>query len=105
MVLQKQITGTLQAKLSRFLAAYRCTPLTSTGFASSELLFRRRLRDHLDLFHAKKSSKLRSGRKNPSEDLKMETVFQCEATAAQREVGYIVPLPKHWAEHTIKSRC
>lgn len=54
--LRKQTEGSLQTKLSRVLMASRCTPHTSTGFAPSELLFKRRLRTRLDLLHPEKLS-------------------------------------------------
>ena len=46
--LRKQLTGTLQAKLSRFLFHYRLTPNATTGVAPAELLLTRRPRSHLD---------------------------------------------------------
>ena len=46
--LRKQLTGTLQTKLSRFLFHYRLTPNATTGVAPAELLLTRRPRSHLD---------------------------------------------------------
>ena len=46
--IKKQLTGTLQTKLSRFLFHYRLTPNTTTGVAPAELLLTRRPRSHLD---------------------------------------------------------
>ena len=37
--MKKQLSGTIQTKLSRFLFHYRLTPHTTTGVAPAELLF------------------------------------------------------------------
>ena len=42
-------TGTLSARLSRFLLWYRITPHSTTGLSLSELMWGRRLRSKLDL--------------------------------------------------------
>lgn len=47
--MKKQLTGTVQTKLSRFLFHYRLSPHTTTGVAPAELLFRQRPRSHMDL--------------------------------------------------------
>jgi hypothetical protein len=41
--------GSLEARLSRFLLAYRTTPQTTTGSTPAELLFKRKVRTRLDL--------------------------------------------------------
>jgi len=46
--IKKQLTGTLQTKLSRFLFHYRLTPNATTGVAPAELMLARRPRSHLD---------------------------------------------------------
>ena len=48
MGMKKQLTGTVQTKLPRFLFHYRLTPHTTTGVAPAELLLKRRPRSHLD---------------------------------------------------------
>lgn len=58
--LRKQTEGSLQTKLSRVLMAYRSTPHTSTGFAPSELLFKRRVRTGLHLLHPEKLSEVQA---------------------------------------------
>ena len=45
--LKKQSSGSLQARLSRFLFQYRITPHSSTGKSPAELLMGRRLTSHL----------------------------------------------------------
>ena len=52
-------TGTLEAKLARFLFSYRATPQTTTGISPGELLMGRRLRSKLDLLHPDLSEKVR----------------------------------------------
>ena len=58
--IRKQLTGTLQTKLSRFLFHYRLTPNATTGVAPAELLLTRRPRSHLDSIvpHAQLKSKV-----------------------------------------------
>ena len=46
--MKKQLTGSLQTKLSRFLFNYRLTSNTTTGVAPAELLLFQRPRSHLD---------------------------------------------------------
>ena len=46
--MKKQLTGSLQTKLSQFLFNYRLTPNTTTCVAPAELLLFRRPRSHLD---------------------------------------------------------
>lgn len=46
--IKKQLTGTLQTKLSYFLFHYRLTPSATTGVAPAELLLTRRPKSHLD---------------------------------------------------------
>ena len=47
--LRKQIGGSLETRLSRFLLAYRVTPHATTGVPPCELLQGRKLHTHLDL--------------------------------------------------------
>ena len=49
---RKQMGGTLDAKIARFLLRYRVTPHATTGLPPSELLMDRKLRTRLDLIHA-----------------------------------------------------
>ena len=49
--LKKQSTGSIQARVSRFLFAYRITPHSSTGQSPAQLLLGRRPRSHLDVMH------------------------------------------------------
>ena len=46
--MKKQLTGTIQTKLSRFLFHYRLTPHTVTGVAPAELLLKQRPYSHMD---------------------------------------------------------
>lgn len=47
--MKKQITGTIQTQLSRFLFHYRLTPHTTTSVAPAELMLKQRPRSHMDL--------------------------------------------------------
>ena len=47
----KRMTGSLEARLPRFLLKYRVTPQATTGIAPTELLMGRRIRTHLDLLY------------------------------------------------------
>lgn len=47
--LKKITSGTLRARLARFLAAYRFTPHSTTGLSPAEMMFGRRVRTRWDL--------------------------------------------------------
>ena len=47
--MKKQLTGTIQTKLSRFLFHYRLSTHATTGVAPAELILKQRPRSHLDL--------------------------------------------------------
>ena len=47
--MKKQIKGTIETKLCRFLLAYRTTPQATTGETPSQLRWGRALRTHMDL--------------------------------------------------------
>ena len=49
--LKKQSTGSIQARVSRFLFAYRITPHSSAGQFPAQLLLGRCPRSHLDVMH------------------------------------------------------
>ena len=49
MGMKKQLMGTIQTKLSRFLFHYRLMPHTTTGVAPAELMLRQRPCSHMDL--------------------------------------------------------
>ena len=49
--MKKLTTGSLEARVARFLFTYRITPQTITGISPSELLLGHRLRCHLDFIH------------------------------------------------------
>ena len=57
--MKKLTSGTLEARVARFLFNYRITPQTTTGVSPSELLFGRRLRCHLDVLHPNLEAKVR----------------------------------------------
>ena len=56
--MMKLTSGTLEARVARFLFNYRITPQITTGVLPSELLFGRRLRCHLDLLHPNLEAKV-----------------------------------------------
>jgi hypothetical protein len=58
MGLKKILDGTLEMRLSRFLARYRLTPQSSTGVSPAELLLKRRPRSKLDLLYPDTSVKV-----------------------------------------------
>ena len=47
----KQLTGSLETRLSRFLFNYRITPQSTTGVSPAELMFSRCLRSRFDLLY------------------------------------------------------
>ena len=47
--LKKMTGGTIETRVSRFLAAYRVTPQTTTGLSPAELMFNRKIRTRFDL--------------------------------------------------------
>ena len=57
--MKKLTSGTLEARVARFLFKYRISPQTTTGVSPSELLFGHRLRCHLDLLHPNLEAKVR----------------------------------------------
>ena len=71
--IKKQLTGTLQTKLSRFLFHYRLTPSATTGVAPAELLLTRRSRSHLDSVvpHAQLKNKVQQLNRNRNRKLSM----------------------------------
>nr|XP_039266339.1 uncharacterized protein K02A2.6-like [Styela clava] len=60
--LKKQAPASLSVRLVRWLFKYRTTPHTTTGQTPSELLFRRKIRTHLDLIAP--SSRLKKSAEN-----------------------------------------
>ncbi|XP_077970550.1 uncharacterized protein LOC144425109 [Styela clava] len=60
--LKKQAPASLSVSLVRWLFKYRTTPHTTTGQTPSELLFRRKIRTHLDLIAP--SSRLKKSAEN-----------------------------------------
>jgi transposase InsO family protein len=58
--LKKITDGTLESRLSRFLARYRITPHSTTGVSPSELLMKRKLRSRLDLVCPSIASRVQS---------------------------------------------
>ena len=60
--MKKLTSGTLEARVARFLFNYRITPQTTTGVSLSELLFGCRLRCHLDLLHPNLEAKVHHNR-------------------------------------------
>ena len=57
--MKKQMKGTLQTKLSRFLFHYRLTPNSTTGVAPAELMLMNRPRSHLDCIVPSMKEKIR----------------------------------------------
>ena len=57
--MKKLTTGSLQARVARFLFTYRITPQTTTGISPSELLLGHRLRCHLDFIRPNLDSRVR----------------------------------------------
>ena len=57
--MRKLTTGSLEARVARFLFTYRITPQTTTGISPSELLLGHRLRCHLDFIHPNLDAKVR----------------------------------------------
>ena len=57
--MKKLTSGTLEARLARFLFTYRITPQTTTGISPSELLLGRRLHCHLDFLRPNLDTKIR----------------------------------------------
>jgi hypothetical protein len=49
--LDKLKSGTMEAKVARFLFRYRNTPHSTTGKSPAEMMFGRRVKTHLDLMH------------------------------------------------------
>ena len=57
--MKKLTSGTLEARLARFLFNYRITPQTTTGVSPSELLFGCHLRCNLDFLYPNLEAKVR----------------------------------------------
>ena len=56
--MRKQMGGTVQMKVSRFLFQYRTTPHSTTRVSLAELLLNRKLRNHLDLLRPDLTTKV-----------------------------------------------
>ena len=57
--MKKMIGGSVETRVSRFLARYRITPQTSTGVSPAELLLERKPRSRLDLVYPEIGRKVR----------------------------------------------
>ena len=60
--MKKMIGGSVETRVSRFLARYRITPQTSTGVSPAELLLERKHRSRLDLVYPEIGRKVRQSR-------------------------------------------
>jgi len=56
--MKKTTTGSIDARLARFLFCYRATPNSTTGVSPVELLMRRRLRTDIDQLHPDLATKV-----------------------------------------------
>ena len=61
--MKKLTTGSLEARVARFLFTYRITPQTTTGISPSELLLGHRLHCHLDFIRPNLDAKVRQSQK------------------------------------------
>ena len=57
--MKKMNEGSVETRVSRFLARYRITPQTSTGVSPAELLLGRKTRSRLDLVYPEMGRKVR----------------------------------------------
>ncbi len=58
--MKKQVQGTVETKLARFLLSYRTTPQTTTGKTPAQLRWGSSLRTHVDLLKSNVASRVAS---------------------------------------------
>ena len=56
--MKKQVQGTVETKLARFLLSYRTTPQTTTGETPAQLRWGRSLKTHMDLLKPSVAAKV-----------------------------------------------
>ena len=83
-------TGTLSARLSRFLLWYRITPHSTTGSSPSELMWGRRLRSKLDLLlpdGERRSQEAQDRQKRAHDSHAVDRQFNVSDTVYARNYG------------------